>query len=111
LSPSLTTFRRIAIAAVFALIPNTFYAMVYRFGWEDLIYVFGYTGVGLLWNPFFLNFLFAIPFMTYARKTTRGSVRKQPVYSSLLGIMALVCFWPSVSLVLIIVSAMFWSRP
>ena len=107
----MTTFRRIAVAAVFALIPNIFYAMVYRFGWEHLLHVFGFTGVGLLWNPFFLNFLLAVPFITYARQTTRGSVINQTASVVLLGIMALVCFWPSISLVLIMVSMARWSRP
>ena len=107
-----TTVMRIAIAAVFALIPNTFYAMAYRFHWVvRLLHPFGNDRVELLWNPFFLNFLLAIPFMMYARQTTRGSARKQAVYNVLLGIMALVCFWPSISSVWIMTSMMFWSRP
>jgi len=107
----LTTLMQIAIAAVFALIPNTFLHWVWRLGWERLLFVSGNDRIELLWNPFFLNLLLAIPFMMYARQTTRGSVRKQTVYIVLLGMMALVCFWPSISSVWILVSMMFWSRP
>jgi len=107
----MTTLMRIAIAAVFALIPNKFFDMAYRLGWERVLHAPGNDRVKLLWNPFFLNFLLGIPFMMYARQTTRRPFRKQPVYFALLAIMALVCFWPSISAVWILVSMMFWSRP
>ncbi len=107
----LTFAKRIALAGVLAFIPNAFYDVAYRVGWEKFLNAFGFTGVGLLWNPFFINFLLAIPFITFARKTILHSGRMKTVYTVLLGIMGLVCFWPSVSSLLIMISMSRWSRP
>lgn len=102
---------RLATAAVLALIPNGFYSIAYKLGWAKFIHAFDFSGLGLLWDPFVLNFLLALPFVLYARHSTRVTKVAKKAYVACLGVMSLVCFWPSVSLVLIMTFMSRWSRP